>query len=324
MDERSASFFYHIMEKQTKQPKVQCKARVVDHIAISSSFRKIRFSLDKSGSLAFKDVMPGQFAQFDLTCVSLPPREDIPAELVDKSQKNIILSRPFSFSDVTCENDTNVLITVLYCVLGPATLRMTTLKKGDLITIIGPLGNGFWIPAGIKYALLVAGGMGAPPLQHLAKFLSQKHPEINTIAFAGAQNLKKLPYFNIKQTPEGVELREFASCGISSCVATDDGSVGFKGFVTDCLLDWFNRNKPKSSDVTIYSCGPEPMLKAVAQIAQKKSINCQVSMERTMGCGIGLCQSCAVEVKNPNSDQRLYKLCCKQGPVFDSAEVLFE
>ena len=118
------------------------------------------------------------------------------------------------------------------------------------------------------------------------------------------------------------ELAEPAESQIEKYTATDDGSEGIKGLVTDLLEQWFSNEKALAAeDMVIYSCGPEVMLKRVAEIAAGRNIDCQISMERLMGCGIGLCQSCAVECKGHG--ESVYKLCCKDGPVFDSKEVVF-
>jgi len=121
----------------------------------------------------------------------------------------------------------------------------------------------------------------------------------------------------------GFSLGEFARYGIESLVATDDGSAGFAGLVTDCLSEWLDQSSSGGKDMIIYGCGPEQMLARVAKIAKQKKIDCQVSMERVMACGIGLCQSCAVECRVAESNETVYKLCCEDGPVFDSREVVF-
>ena len=118
--------------------------------------------------------------------------------------------------------------------------------------------------------------------------------------------------------------KDFQQIGIQAHVATDDGSAGSKEFVTDALSRWLRENQPNPDHTVIYSCGPEPMLAACAAIARQTTIPCQVSMERMMACGIGLCQSCAVVIRPEDPEQPAYKLCCQDGPVFDSREVLFE
>jgi dihydroorotate dehydrogenase electron transfer subunit len=280
-----------------------------------------------AGAEAIAAFRPGQFVQIDLSTAALPRPEDIPQHLADAARREILLRRPFSFADVEVRDD-KTHAEVLYCVVGPATLRMTTLAPGDAISVIGPLGNGFSVPAGTRTALLVSGGMGAPPLQYLAKVLTAEHPDIDVLAFAGAKMAEDLPFerpLDEISQQLGFSLPEFAKHGVKSQVATDDGSAGFHGLVTDCLARWLDDKRGSAPDGTvIYACGPEAMLARIAQIAEQKKIDCQVSLERRMACGFGVCQSCAVECKVPDTNETAYKLCCQDGPVFDSQEVVFE
>ncbi len=301
------------------------EANVLSNKPTRKRYWRVNLELDAAGSRLFQHVKPGQFAEFDLGGVSLPPAGAIPAELRDAACRQIILRRPFSFSDVKLISDSPpaVSLEVLYRVAGPATLRMTTLKPGDQINIIGPLGNGFSVPAGKSRAILIAGGMGSPPLQQLAEYLRAHHPDISVVVFAGAKSLDDFP-FTVQVADDGTCVPvEFARLGDRACVATDDGSAGFHGPVTELAAQWLNENSPDPAETIIYGCGPEVMLAAVAGLAAAHGIDCQVSMERMMGCGIGLCQSCAV-LTAPDADGRtMYKLCCKDGPVFDSKEVSF-
>jgi len=334
---------------QPVQPKGPFEAVVSFNKALRKCFYRMCLQFTGAGAEAFAKARPGQFAEFDLSNIALPAPEAIPDELKDAATKQILLRRPFSFARIVKEAapstqhgtgpttppgagpsaqhpTARTTVEVVYCVLGPATLRMTTLTKGNSISIIGPLGNGFSIPAGKKRALLIAGGMGSPPLEHLAQTLTAENPTIDTIAFAGANSLDVMPFEkpldNISRDL-GFWLGEFAKYSIQSFVATDDGSAGFKGRVSDCLLDWLKQNNVDSLQTIIYACGPRPMLAKISSIARDKHIDCQVSMEEMMACGIGLCQSCAVKCKAPAPGQTINKLCCKDGPVFDSKDVIF-
>jgi len=304
-----------VMQKRYSENKGVFHAVVCSNKPIASTFYRLGLELSAEGADAFAKTQPGQFAELDLRNIAIPPINSIPEELADASRRDILLRRPFSFCDVKTQND-KTLVDILYCVLGPATLRMTTLSVGDSVSVIGPLGNGFRVPKNKKTALLVAGGMGTPPLLHLAKVLTADYSDIKVIAFAGAKTKEKLLF--------ETELAEPAASQIEQYTATDDGSKGIKGLITDLLEQWFGGNKILAAeDMVIYSCGPEFMLAKVAQIAQENKVDCQLSMERRMACGIGLCQSCAVECKVDDSDETVYKLCCKDGPVFDSKEVVF-
>ena len=300
-------------------------ANVRTNKQIGRRFYRLRLEFSGAGAEAFASTKAGQFAQLDLSRTALPAANVIPEHLADAARRNILLRRPFSFADVTCEGD-KTLVDILYCVVGPASLRMTTLSTGDSVSVIGPLGNGFLVPEGKQKALLVAGGMGAGPLQHLAKLLTADYPNIDVMAFAGAKTARDLPFeAQLDEISQqlGFSLSEFAKYGIESLVATDDGSAGWHGLVSDYLADWLDQATFAGKDAIIYSCGPEAMLAKVADIARAKDIDCQVSMERMMACGIGLCQSCAVECKADRPGKTIYKLCCKDGPVFDSREVVF-
>jgi len=292
---------------------------------IRERFYKLKLEFSGSGAKAFSKFKPGQFAQLDLSTTALPSPDSIPEDLADASGRRILLRRPFSFTDVTTQKD-KTTAELLYCVVGPATLRMTTLAAGDSLSIIGPLGNGFWVPHGKKTALLIAGGMGSPPLQHLAKVLTADHSDIEIIAIAGAKTARELPFES--QLDEisqqlGFALPEFAKYGVKSMLATDDGSAGFAGPVTDCLSEWLEEHGSGRDSMIIYACGPEAMLARVAEISKEKNIDCQISTEQRMACGFGVCQSCAIECKVEDSNETIYKLCCEDGPVFDNREIVF-
>ena len=292
---------------------------------IGRRFYRLGLAFSGAGGEAFGNAVPGQFVQLDVAGTALPPAEEIPQQLRDVADRKILLRRPFSFADVSVEDDTT-LVDILYCTVGPASLRMTTLSAGDSISVIGPLGNGFRVPGGKKTALLVVGGMGAGPLLHLAKVLTTDYPDIEVIAFAGAKTVKELPFEKAPldeiSQQLGFSLAEFAKYGVKSLVATDDGSAGYKGSITDCFSHWLDGYKAAVRDIVIYSCGPEAMLGRMTEIAKEKNVDCQISMERRMACGIGVCQSCVVECQVNGSSETVYKLCCEDGPVFDSREVV--
>jgi dihydroorotate dehydrogenase electron transfer subunit len=319
------------MENHQTPTKGPFEAKVSFNKKLTEGFYRLGLQFTGTAAEVFGATRPGQFAQFDVSNIALPVPEAIPEELKDAAARQILLRRPFSFARVVKDKGTTT-VEVVYCVLGPATIRMTTLTKGASISVIGPLGNGFTVPAGKKKALLVAGGMGSPPLEHLAQVL----PTIDAIAFAGAKTAGGLPF---EKRLDGISrelgfwLVEFGRYSISSFVATDDGSAGFKGLVSDCLLDWLSQNNIDPAQTIIYACGPRAMLASIAKVAADKKIDCQISMEEIMACGIGLCQSCAVKCvapvgggipaggKSPTGET--YKLCCKDGPVFDAKEVIF-
>ena len=312
-------------EGYSSSTKGNFEAQVCSNRRIGPGFHRLRLQFTQDGAGAFANFQPGQFAQFDLSKTALPSPDTVPQELCDSSSRKILLRRPFSFAEVTAEEDIT-FAELLYCVVGPATLRMTTLSAGDRIGVIGPLGRGYRIPDGKKMVLLVGGGMGTPPLQHLAQSLTARDNIVDIISLAGAKTAEALPFEGrLDEISQhlGFSVPEFAKYGIESLIATDDGSAGYRGLVTDCLAEWLEESDLAFDDIIICACGPEPMLASVAQIAAEKNIDCQVSMERRMACGIGLCQSCAVECKVAGSNETIYKMCCQDGPVFDAKEVVF-
>ena len=299
---------------------------------IAEKCYRLGLEFSGEGAEAFSNSWPGQFAESELGNAALPGPQTIPKELADAAEQQILLRRPFSFADVKAEKN-KTTVEILFRVVGPGTLRMTTLSRGDSISVIGPLGRGFWVPEGKKTAILVIGGMGAGPLLYLAKVLSENYPKIEVTAFAGAKTKLELPFERrLDEVSQGLgfSIAEFAKYGAKSFIATDDGTAGFEGTAADCFSQWLEKSSLKSENTIlksentiIYSCGPEAMLKQISEIAEKRNIDCQISMERMMACGIGLCQSCAVECKTNGANETIYKLCCKDGPVFESREVVF-
>lgn len=207
---------------------------------------------------------------------------------IDKSFTTY-LRRPFSIHDVDYDQNT---ISFLVKLVGEGTSKLVTLATGDLANIVYPLGNGFSLPTGDK-VLLVGGGCGVAPLLMLAKHLHKNGISITTLMGGRSKD-------DILQREEYLKLGEVL-------ITTEDGSLGEKGMVTEHSL--FSESLLGYSQV--YTCGPEPMMKAIAAIAAGEAIPCQVSLENTMACGIGVCLCCVVETLDGN------KCVCTEGPVFD-------
>jgi dihydroorotate dehydrogenase electron transfer subunit len=192
------------------------------------------------------------------------------------------------------------------------------------VSVIGPLGNTFTLPPAGSTALLVGGGVGIPPMIYLAQYLAGR----SAVAFSGAVTRDLLALtITAEPTPclEGdLNVAEFAACGIPTVISTDDGSLGYRGYVTQALEDHLNRFYPAGHSTiapTIYTCGPELMMRRVADIAQSRNIPVQIAVERAMACGMGTCQSCVIKTKTP--DGWRYKLACTDGPVFSGDELLW-
>ena len=178
--------------------------------------------------------------------------------------------------------------------VGDCTSKIHELKEGDVLGLRGPYGNGFDINYGMEEAWLVAGGCGAAPLRFLASRLKEKGASVTT--FIGARNRSELLY-----------LAKFKEIG-EVMVATDDGSTGYKGFVTELLENELKNCKPDM----IFTCGPEPMMRKVCEVAEKEGVRVQASIERMVKCARGACGACDI----------FGFRVCKEGPVFDGMFLL--
>ena len=237
-----------------------------------------------------------------------------------------LLRRPFSvFRRVALKGD-HLGIEIVYKVIGVGTRVITELRKGDSMSIIGPLGRGFDLDRNKAVQVIVAGGTGAACLFLLAEEISKAGLQLKVLLGAGTRASVLLK-------------KEYAALKGEVMVSTDDGTYGYRGFVTQ-LLDKALREGTISSDCVIYSSGPEPMLKALASLCQRYHIPAQVSVERHMMCGIGACLACVCKVDpnqiSKNRDVRSshlqfvsekefgYALVCRDGPVFDIDEVILD
>ena len=209
-----------------------------------------------------------------------------------------LLPRPISICEIDKENG---LLRVVYRVTGAntGTKQFSEMKAGDTLPIIGPLGNGFPLEAASgKKAFLMGGGIGVPPILELAKQLDCEKQIV--VGYRDAQTFLK---------------EEFEKNG-ALYISTEDGSVGTKGNVMDAI-----RENELDADL-IYACGPTPMLRAIKDYAEKNNIECYISLEERMACGIGACLACVCKSKEKDAHSNVNnKRICKDGPVFLSTEV---
>ncbi len=261
---------------------------------------------------------------------SLPTDPDFTAPLA-------YLRRPFSIADHRTWPDGYTELDIIHRVVGRGTLLLAQLQKGQQVSLLGPLGVGFHVPPGLELACLVGGGVGIPPMIYLAKVL-ERHGCKNAVAFIGAQRHDLLP-ITFTTPPEYKEpsedgdpvlnVEEFKEYHYPAVITTDDGSIGMKGFVTQALRRFLDERQVQFGKLTnaiVYCCGPTPMMKATAKVAQEFDIPCQVSLEQPMACGMGTCQSCVIRYRPhtaPESHDWKYKLTCTDGPVFDSRDILW-
>lgn len=205
-----------------------------------------------------------------------------------------ILRRPISFCDI---DRSGGMLRFVFQIRGEGTKILAGMQCGDTINMLAPLGNGFDLEAAGRRILFVGGGIGVPPLLAASKRFAD-----NAVLAAGFKD------------KENIILKDdFEKNGCKVLIATDDGSYGHHGLVTD-MIEGLQFD-------TVYACGPLPMLKAVSRIAENKNALCYVSMEERMACGIGACLGCAVKLRGNNGEY--YGHVCKDGPVFDSRSIVW-
>ena len=209
-------------------------------------------------------------------------------EFINIRLEGFYLRRPISVCDL--EGDT---VTIIYKVVGRGTQAMSRLGEGAALQVLTGLGNGYDLSLSGDHPLLIGGGVGVPPMYLLAKRLIAQGKRVSVII--GFNTADEVFYAD-----------EFAALGCEVTVTTVDGSVGVKGFVTDALPD---------SYTYFYTCGPEPMLRAVYRAAVTSG---QFSFEERMGCGFGACMGCSCKTVTG------YKRICKDGPVLKKEEILWK
>ncbi|CAC9425894.1 Dihydroorotate dehydrogenase electron transfer subunit (EC [uncultured Gammaproteobacteria bacterium] len=232
---------------------------------------------------------------------------------------SLAMRRPISIMSVDVENGT---FDLLYKIVGEGTRQLSERKIGDVLSIIGPIGNGFEL-TDKKRPLLIGGGVGMPPMICIAQqikdrdcqpftilgsevsFPFDEKPANNAKNYAGATHTMPL------LEDWGVECRLASLCGAEGV---------FKGFVTDLARAFLDTlSAEELTQVEVYACGPHPMLKAVAKLAKEYNLPCQVSLEEYMACAVGGCAGCVVEVQTDNG--AAMKRVCVDGPVFNAYQV---
>jgi dihydroorotate dehydrogenase electron transfer subunit len=229
-----------------------------------------------------------------------------------------LLARPLAVYDVVCGATGEPQgLDVVYLAVGKMTRRLSALAAGRPLTVWGPLGNGF-PPTPTEHLVMVAGGIGQTPFLALAaEYLGLRRygdpprqvPRAAKVTLLyGARSLGYLACVD-----------DFRRLGVDVLLATDDGTAGQKGLVTDLIRPLVNRSPWASR---IVCCGPEPMMERTAEVARQLGIGCQVSLETPMACGMGICFSCVAKVRDA-AGQWDYRRTCVEGPVFDAQDVDF-
>lgn len=213
---------------------------------------------------------------------------------------NALLRRPISICNVDRAGKT---FDIIFQVRGTGTELLSRMQAGESIDLLGPLGNSFDLDLKYSRIAVIGGGIGIFPLLFLLK---------------ESKAAMKSCYLGFRSKDFIVLEEEFKKASCITSISTDDGSAGYNGLVTDMLIKDLESN---TLDM-IYACGPTPMIKQVIMLAAQKGIQCQVSMEQRMGCGIGACLVCACKTKY--GDEWEYSHICKDGPVYKGSDVIFD
>jgi len=266
----------------------QEKTTVLEHRIFQGEYRLLRLSSPAIGPL----VQPGQFVHLRV------PRLE-----------NAVLRRPFSVFKADSES-----LSILYATVGMGTEALTTVEEGEEVCLLGPLGTGFPPLRSSSFAgqanrgevmpVLVAGGYG-----NAALYLQAKNLPVKGVAFFGGRSAEDI-----------LCVDEFEALGWDVRVTTDDGSLGTKGLVTAALDPWLAEQDTDA--VELFACGPNAMLKAIGDRATEKGLTAWLSMDRNMACGVGACLTCVIKRKTENGWE--WARCCKDGPVFEASEILWE
>ena len=242
---------------------------------------------------SFQTPMPGQFVM-----------------VREKGRLDPLLGRPFSiYSFERLSN--SVIIEILYKVVGKQTTLLSILKEDVLLEIYGPYGSAFDVTANVQKIVLICGGIGIAPITFLATHYQRIKDagRVKLFCYLGAQEASKLV---------GVErIKELCP---DVFISTDDGSVGYHGFITEFFLQHIALYDP--GDATMYACGPRPMLKRLSEILTVNPLSCQASLEERMACGVGACLGCSIATQDREGENS-YKRVCKDGPVFDIHDIIW-
>jgi len=253
------------------------------------------------------------------------------------------LPRAFSiYRSVPATDSAGSVVEILYKVLGKGTQYLAQMEPGQAVEILGPLGNTFTVPETVETAILVAGGIGVPPIAALAGALAQsREPRAESRDKTSGSGPSGIEVFLGGKTADDILcVEDFETIGADLHITTEDGSKGTRGLITDLLGRFLeangnsenrrygNREEPSrpavqpSSRFCIFTCGPPGMLAAVARMAEERGLPCQTSVEANMACGFGACMGCAIEARSKGPDPS-YKLVCKDGPIFDSRDLVW-
>jgi dihydroorotate dehydrogenase electron transfer subunit len=265
--------------------------QVIENLEIVKSYFVLSILLRSSQF----DAMPGQFVMIRKQNVNDP-----------------LLSRPLGIYGVH-QTEAGPVVEFLYRIVGRGTSALSHLVVGDHVDILAPLGNPFDLNFETRsHIVLIAGGVGLAPLTYLAYYLSDTMAEKKLTLYIGVSAAPFLVGLNrIKHSCPNIEIK----------VATNDGSMGFKGTITDL----FQNDIPSMDhgNIVIFACGPRGMDRHLARIIAAYDIPCHISMEERMACGIGTCLGCAIKIRTSDNSW-VYRRVCKDGPIFNIRDIIWD
>ena len=274
----------------------QCRVRIVENVRLARDTYRVRFDCPEVA----RRFVPGQFLMLRLVDLNDP-----------------LLARPLALYDtVRDDRGAAIGVDIVYLTLGKMTRRLARCCPGEEVDIWGPLGNGF-PPLPTEHIIMVAGGIGQTPFLALGQeYLGlrqygdppRRAPQAKCVTLC----------YGVRTAELLAGVPDFLSAGFDVRISSDDGTVGHHGFVTDLLGQVLDQTR--GQDRLVVCCGPEPMMEAVAGICAAAGVECQVSLETPMACGVGICFTCVARVRDDSGGWD-YKRTCVEGPVFDATRI---
>jgi dihydroorotate dehydrogenase electron transfer subunit len=276
----------------------QARVRMIENVWLARDTYRCRFDCSEIA----RRFLPGQFLMLRMADINDP-----------------LLGRPLALYDTVLDGSgVATCIDVVYATLGKMTRRLAYSKPGEEFDVWGPLGNGFPLVAA-EHVIMVAGGIGQTPFLALGQeYLGLRHygdPPRNM------PRAKKVTLcYGVRTADLVAGAADFEAAGFNVRLSSDDGTVGHHGLVTDLLARVLDETR--GEDRVVISCGPEPMMEAVAQLCRASKTRCIVSLETPMACGIGICFSCVAKVRQADGGWD-WKRTCVEGPIFDAEKIVW-
>lgn len=274
----------------------QARTRIVENVRVAQDTYRVRFDCPAIA----RHIVAGQFLMLRLAGLNDP-----------------LLGRPLALYDTISDSAGHPTgIDIVYATFGKMTQRLARCVPGDELDVWGPLGNGF-PPTPAAHVIMVAGGIGQTPFLALGReYLGQRQYGDPPRAAKRADRVTLC--YGVRTAALLAGADDFQSAGFDLRIASDDGTVGQHGLVTDLLAQVLDETR--GEDRLVVCCGPERMMEAVAELCHRSDTRCIVSLETPMACGIGICFSCVAKVRQPDGTWD-WKRTCVEGPIFDAEKI---